>query len=85
MVFTLNTHQLKVSCSLKVTTIKPGTMTGQVVTSSSSESWTVAWLHFLQRGQKRCHLRSWRPFPHCAATSDPFLTVIQPWYNVLTR
>ena len=34
-------------------TTKPGTMTGQVVTSSSSESWTVTWLHFLQRGRKR--------------------------------
>ena len=29
-----------------------GTVTLQVVTSSSSESQTVAWLHFLQRGQK---------------------------------
>ena len=34
-------------------TTKPGTMTGQIVTSSSSESWTVTCLHFLQRGRKR--------------------------------
>ena len=33
-------------------TTRLGTVTLQVVTSSSSESWTVAWLHFLQRGRK---------------------------------